>query len=416
MNTTNDETVTPAMTLRRYSVLVCWGMVVTNLGQMVSIGDKPLRFLLKDVLLLSPTAMAAWFSVALLPWTFKPLAALFVDGVPLRGTRHRNYLLLGSLLAGCLWLAMAVVPQDYRSLVITAFCFNVMAVLTSVVVGGLLVEGGQTYGATGRLSSIRMIVANVVLLFVGPLGGFLASRWFGWTAMIGGLLFFTMIPVTLLVLREKPIAKPEVGENPLMGLVHQLKVVFRSRNLWICGGLLFLVHLSPGYSTPLFYYQTKELQFSPQFIGNLMIAGGVMGLVGSLLYPLLCRRYRLRALLYMSISVTVLSSLCYLGYVSHKTAIVIEGIGMLGYTLSNLPLYDLAARATPKGSEALGYAVMLAFWNLSMMVSDVVGSFLYDRFHLAFRDLVWINAATTALILIVIPFLPGYLVDKKEGE
>lgn len=416
MNPTTDDNATLAMTLRRYSVLVCWGMMVTNLGQMVSIGDKPLKFLLKDFLHLSPTAMAAWFSLALLPWTFKPIAALFVDGVPLRGTRHRNYLLLGSFLAGCLWLAMAVVPQDYRSLVITAFCFNVMAVLTSVVVGALLVEGGQAYGATGRLSSIRMIVANVVMLFVGPLGGFLASRWFGWTAIIGGVLFFTMIPVTLLVLREKVIAKPEGGENPLVGLVHQLRVVFRSRNLWICGGLLFLVHLSPGYSTPLFYYQTKELQFSPQFIGNLTIAGGVMGLVGSLLYPLLCQRYRLRALLYMSISVTVLSSLCYLGYVSHKTAIVIEGIGMLGYTLSNLPLYDLAARATPKGSEALGYAVMLAFWNLSLMVSDVVGSYLYDQFNLAFRDLVWINAGTTALILIVIPFLPDYLVDKKEGE
>lgn len=404
------------MTLRRYAALVCWGMLVTNLGQMVSIGEKPLKFLLKDGLNLSPTAMAAWFSMALLPWTFKPLAALFVDGVPFSGTRHRNYLLLGSAMAGCLWLTMAFVPPTYRSLVITAFCFNIMAVLTSVVVGGLLVEGGQTYGATGRLSSIRMIVANVVLLFVGPAGGFLASRWFGWTAIIGGVLFFSMIPVTLLLLREKPLVRSEGGGTALRGIVHQLKVVMSCRNLWICGGLLFLVHLSPGYTTPLFYYQTNELKFSPQFIGNLMVAGGIMGLVGSLIYPFLCRRFRLRTLLFMSISCTALTSLCYLGYVSHKSAIVIEGLGMLGYTLAQLPLYDLAARATPKGSEALGYAVMLAFWNLSMMVSDVLGSYLFDQFQMSFRNLVWINASTTALVLIVVPFLPSYLVDKKEGE
>ena len=406
----------PTMSLRRYSALVCWGMVVTNLGQMVSIGEKPLKFLLKDELHLSPTAMAAWFSLALLPWSFKPLAALFVDGLPFFGSRHRNYLLVGAALAGCLWLAMGIVPHSYRNLVITAFAFNIVAVLTSVVVGGLLVEGGQAYGATGRLSSIRMIVANVVLLIVGPVGGFLASRWFGWTSLIGGVLFFSMIPVTLLLLREKPSAKRESGEHVLKGIGRQLKVVLRCRNLWICGGLLFLVQLSPGYTTPLFYYQTNVLKFTPQFIGNLMVAAGVMGLIGSLIYPFLCRRFPLRRLLFMSISCTVLTSLCYLGYVSRETAIVIEGLGMLGYTLAQLPLYDLAARATPKGSEALGYSMMLAFWNVSLMISDILGSYLYDHFHLPFGNLVWINAATTALVLFVVPFLPGYLVDKKEGE
>lgn len=404
------------MSLRRYSALVCWGMVVTNLGQLVSIGEKPLKFLLKDQLHLSPTAMAAWFSLALLPWSFKPIAALFVDGVPFFGSRHRNYLLLSAALAGCLWLTMGIVPHSYQPLVITAFAFNIMAVVTSVVVGGLLVEGGQTYGATGRLSSIRMTVANVVLLFVGPAGGFLASRWFGWTALIGGVLFFSMIPVTLLLLRERPAAKREAGAHPLKGIAQQLKVVLRSKNLWICGGLLFLVQLSPGYTTPLFYYQTNVLKFTPQFIGNLMVAAGIMGLVGALIYPLLCRKFRLRGLLFMSITCTVLTSLCYLGYVSHESAIVIEGLGMLGYTLAQLPLFDLAARATPKGSEALGYSMMIAFWNISQMISDVTGSYLYDHFHLPFNSLVWINAGTTALVLLVVPFLPGYLVDKKEGE
>jgi predicted MFS family arabinose efflux permease len=102
--------------------------------------------------------------------------------------------------------------------------------------------------------------------------------------------------------------------------------------------------------------------------------------------------------------------------VSHGTAIIIEGLGMLGFTLAQLPLYDLAARATPKGSEALGYAMMLAFWNLSLAASDILGSYLYDHFHLPFKNLVWINAGTSALVLLVIPLLPSYLMDKKEGE
>lgn len=404
------------MTLRRYSILVCWGMVVTNLGQFSSLGELPLKFLIKDVLRASPDEMSAWLGIAILPWSFKPLAALLVNGVPLRGTRHRYYLLLGALLGGCFWMAMGFVPQNYHVLLATGVGLNIMMMLTSTVIGGLLVEGGQAYGATGRLSSIRMIVSNVVLLFVGPLGGWLASKWFGWTAIAGGVLFFTMIPVTLLLLREKPVVEGQYGANPLAGIMHQIKVVFTCRNIWICSGLLFLVHLAPGFGTPLFYYKTNVLGFDKQFIGNLYVVGGVVGLAGALLYPFLCRRFQLRGLLYLSISSTALSALCYLGYVSKTSAIVIEGIGILGYTMAQLPLFDLAARATPKGSEALGYSIMLALGNLSTSLSDYVGSYLFEELKLTFFNMVWINAGTTALILFAVPFLPGYLVDKKEGE
>lgn len=410
------ESSQPKMSLRRYSILVCWGMVVTNLGQFPSLGDLPLKFLLKDVLLVSPTAMAAWFTIAILPWSFKPLAALLVDGVPIRGFRHRYYLLLGAIFGGCLWLAMGLVPKDYQVLLIVGCSLNVMMVLTSTVIGGLLVEGGQAHGATGRLSSIRMIVANVIFLFVGPLGGFLATKWFGWTAFIGAFLYFSMVAVVIWVLREKRIARKQAGDTAMAGVFSQVKVVLGSKNIWICSGLLFLVHLAPGFGTPLFFYKSEVLKFSEQFIGNLTVIGGVMGLVGAMLYPLLCRRFHLRALLYLSISSTVVSTLCYLGYVSKGTAIAIEAIGLLGYTLAQLPLFDLAARATPKGSEALGYAVMLALGNLSTSISDVIGSYLFDHFKLGFKNLVWVNAGTTALVLIVIPFLPSYLVNKKEGE
>jgi hypothetical protein len=405
-----------AMSLRRYAVLVCWGMVVTNLAQFSSLSEYPIKFLLKNFLEVSQTELAAWMGIAILPWSFKPLAALLVNGVPLRGMRHRYYLLLSALFGGCLYLALGFVPKTYHSLLITGCCLNVMLMLTSTVVGGLLVEGGQTYGATGRLSSIRMIVANIILLFVGPLSGYLATKWFGWTAIMGSLLFFSMIPVTLMFLREKPVLAGVGGAKPWEGIVHQLRVVMVCRNIWICGGLLFLVHLAPGFGTPLLYRQTDVLGFTPQFIGNLKILGGVMGLVAALIYPLLCRKYRLRSLLYMSISSTALCALFYLGYVGWKSALVIEAVGILGYTLAQIPLFDLAARATPKGSEALGYSMVIALGNLSTSFSDVIGSYLIDAWKFAFTHLVWVNAGTTALILLVIPFLPGFLVDKREGE
>ena len=84
-------------------------------------------------------------------------------------------------------------------------------------------------------------------------------------------------------------------------------------------------------------------------------------------------------------------------------------------TLAVLPVYDLAARGTPKGSEALGYSVMMSVWNLTNSLSDWTGSFLFTRFGLTFAHLVWLNAGTTALVLLVVPFLPPTLLEQKDA-
>ena len=407
----------PAMSLQRYMALVGWGLLVTTLGQMVSIGELPVRFLLMDKLHVEPTAMALFMQLAALPWSFKPIAGLLSDSLPLFGSRRRNYLVLSVGLAGLLWLAMGVVPRTYAILLATAVAFNIMAALASTVTGGLLVQGAQEHNATGRLSSLRLIVINISYIVAGPIGGFLAAKAFGWTALTAGLLFISMVPLTLLLLREPPTAQPIVlATSPLKAGWEQLKTIFRCRTLWIVGGLFFLVQVAPGLYTPLRYYQKNTLKFDSQFMGNLGIIYGGMGLLASFVYPLVCRRLRLRPLLYMAISCTVLSNLAYLGYVSRTTAFVVEGAAGLGLTLAQLPLFDLAARATPRGSEALGYSLMIACWNWGLFFSDILGSWLFERFGQTFRNLVWVNAGTTALVLLVIPFLPGRLVDKKEGE
>ena len=409
----------PTMTLRRYMTLAGWGLLVTTLGQMVSLGDKPIRFLLKDQLGLSATQMALWMWLAILPWSLKPLAGLLSDAVPLFGSRRKNYLVLSSLLAGLLWFAMGLVPRTFYPLLVAAFGFNVMAVLASVVTGGILVEGAQTHGATGRLSSLRLVVINATYIIAGPVSGFLAGRWFGWTSITCGILFLSLAPVAWFLLREPQLVGHfEKPGDALRALGRQMTALLprNCMTLWIVGGLLFLIQVAPGLYTPLFYYQTNTLSFSPQFIGNLSMIYGGMGLLGSFLYPFVCRRFRLRVLLALAIVCTVASNLTYLGYLSRNSAMIIEGLAGLGLTLAQLPLFDLAARATPKGSEALAYSLIIACWNWGLSLSDVLGSWLFDKFALTFMNLVWINAVTTALVLVVVPFLPGRLVDGKEGD
>jgi predicted MFS family arabinose efflux permease len=244
-------------------------------------------------------------------------------------------------------------------------------------------------------------------------------------------MFLSLVPATIFLLREPRIDHwTKTGVHPLRNTVDQVRRIFQNKDIWICSGLLFLVQISPGLGTPLLYYQTDQLKFDSEFIGMLAMAYGITGLLGSFIYPFLCNRFRLRTLLLMAILCTIASSMTYLGYMSKSSALIIESAAGLGFTLAQLPLFDLAARSATRGSEALAYSLMIALWNLSLSFSDVLGAWLFEGGGftiplvnlavqlppLTFKDLVWVNAGTTALVLLAIPYLPGRLVDQKEGE
>ena len=190
----------------------------------------------------------------------------------------------------------------------------------------------------------------------------------------------------------------------------------------MASGLLFFVQSAPGFQTPIYVYQKKGLGFSEQFIALIALVQAVGGALGGMFYGCFCRRWSLRTLLYPAIGLRAASSLLYLGYEGKKSALALEGACYFLYYLAQLPLSDLAARATPKGPEALGYSIIISAWNWGLFPSDIVGSALFDRaapatgWALAFKHLVWINAVTTAIVLIAVPFLPRKLVDVREGE
>ena len=197
----------------------------------------------------------------------------------------------------------------------------------------------------------------------------------------------------------------------------QLRAIRGSRTLWSAAGLLFLVYLAPGFQTPLLYHQQDVLRFSPAFMGRLQLIGGGGALLGAAVYAWLCRRVPLRTSLVSGIALNTGSTLFYLGYDSPAAAIAITLAAAVLGAIALLPIYDLAARATPGGSESFGYALLLSVQSLAMFgVSDVVGSTLYDRFHVGFKSLVWINAASTAAVLLFVPFLPRALLSPREAR
>lgn len=399
--------------LTRWMVLIAAGAFAFTMAQPSSVLRLPFQHLLKTDLHVSRAAMASFFALGSIAWYFKPLAGILSDSVPLFGSRRRYYLILGSAAAGALYLLLGVLPHKYTALLIATVAINAMLVLISAVIGGIMVEAGQRDGATGRLTSVFYFVQNGCILIGGPLGGYLAARAFGFTAAAGALTSLSVIPFAWWFLREPSTSRRATAAWTTAKA--EFRTLFSSGPLWSAAGLLFLFYVIPGFNTPLYYFQTDTLKLSQQFIGNLIFLAGAFGLVGALLYSSLCRRLTLRWLLAVSILASALGALSYLFYHSGRAAAVIESENGFLSTLAVLALIDLALRATPPGSEGLGFALMMSVQNGATALSDIAGSWAIDHHYVTFFNLVWLNAATTALVLVAIPFLPRLLLDRTDG-
>jgi predicted MFS family arabinose efflux permease len=396
--------------------VIATGLFVTGLGWPGIIGLLPLQLLLKNQLHLAPSQVASFWALTTLGWYVKPIVALVVDAYPLGGRRRRGYLVAGTGAAGVLWLGFAFVPRSLGALQALTLALNLALVLVSAAVGGLLVETGQRLGATGRLSSLREAIVGIIAVAGGPIAGWLGTRDVGWTGVAGAAVLFAYLLVVVRCNREPRGPRASLDRAVVVAARAQLGTLVRSRAIWMTAGLLFLVNLAPGLQTPLFFHQQDVLHFGSQLIGNLQALGGAGALAGAAAYAVLCRRVSLRTSMIAGILLNTASTLFYLAYDSTAAAVAITSSAAVMGTLATLPLFDLAARATPRGSETLGYALLLTVYTLSLNLSNVIGSHLYERFHMGFKELVWVNAGSTAAVLLFVPFLPRALLARAEGR
>jgi len=311
------------LTLRQYYVMVGLGAFVTTIAQPGVIGRLPLQLLLKQELHFTAQTLAAFMLIATFAWNVKPVAGILSDAFPLFGTRRRHYMLLGSGLAALCWFLTGVVPRSYWPLLLATFGANTFMVIASTVMGGLMVEAGQKYGISGRITSLRQALQSIVSVGNGVLGGYLAATAFGWTVGIATGLLVVLAVVTLFTLTERPI--PSRRHEVLRDAGRQMATLLRSWPLWAAGIFLALVYISPGFQTPLLYLQTDTLKFSLPFIGLMETIEGLTGLGGALVYAALCRRYNLRRLLVTAIAANAVFTLAYLAY-SGRSAPVIHGL------------------------------------------------------------------------------------------
>ncbi len=75
---------------------------------------------------------------------------------------------------------------------------------------------------------------------------------------------------------------------------------------------------------------------------------------------------------------------------------------------------DLAARATPHGSEGLGFALMMSVRNAALALADMLGAWLIEHQWMSFSGVVVLDAGVIAVVLLAVPALPAALLDRRD--
>lgn len=397
-----------------YSFLVVFlGITAVTLSQQNAISLVPLKNLLKNELHETKSATAAFFFWLGIAWYFKPFFGIFTDAFPFFGTRRKSYILTGSLLSVASFVGLIFTPHQYTPLLAMCIAVNVFMVITSTAVGGYMTERAQALQASGSFASIFQVAYQMAGVVGGPLGGLLATVAFGWTNLTSAVIMLLPIPAALFFLKERRV---QVNSQLLLrDAGGQLTKIFKAKTMWAAAGFSFLFYFAPGIQTALFYRQQDVLHMSTAQQGlMLFLNGGFAVAVAAVYGTYASKRWSLRRLLFWCILAGAIAQMAYSFYNSMTEAYVIESLWGLGWASADMALTDLYMRATPKGSEALGFSLMVSVRNLSLFGADWLGAKAMETYHIQFSTMAIANGVVSLIALPFIFYLPAVLVDRRD--
>ncbi len=384
---------------RRLSVIFA---VVYFAQGMWYLPNLSITFLLKDTFGLSAAQTAAFFSITVIPWLIKPAYGLLSDFVPLFGTKRKSYFLLTSGLAAAMGFILSMLgTHTYWKVAIYFSLMGLGLAFTDVLIDATMVENGQRLGLTGPFQAVQWAAISVASMLVGVGGGWLAQH----ESLSFTFMLATFFPLISFVtgfwcIRE---VRAEAGERHFRETWLAIRGAIGSRDLWIVAGFIFFYNFSPSFGPALVYYSTDVLHFSKMFLGSLDSLAYLSGVGGAALYFAYSKSFPFRRLIHFAIAAGVVSTLAYLSYAGHASAVALSlGFGGVGMFIQ-LTFLDLAAKACPKQAEATFFALMMSVYNGGVQLSQIAGGWLYDQ--VGFTSLVLISAAFTAAAWLLLPFL-----------
>ncbi|MBI3335948.1 folate/biopterin family MFS transporter [Candidatus Peregrinibacteria bacterium] len=390
----------------------------------VSLAGVATTFYFKEDLGLTIPQTSILGSIALIPWSIKPLYGFFSDRTPVFGLRRKPYLIFAGLLGSAGYFSMATWVQNFWGAFGAVFISGMGFALADVIVDGIVAERSPTQRKAGQLQSICRAALLTGALIVAYLSGILVE-------LIGARnVFFITGTLPLLTCIMALLIK----ETPGLLSTFSLRETWQSIRSALSPGLLwaalflFVWRSTPSSGGAFSYFLIDELHFEPEFFGRLSVISHVMGIVGVLVFRKFLLSVPLRVLFFWIMIASVILSLPTLGLIygwynvlgvspklfAMADTLISAPLSEIGF----LPLMVLIARICPKGVEATMFALLASLANIGLAISDLGGGLLSVAFdihqasegvaanYIHLDKVMWIAILSSLLPLPLLQFLP----------
>ena len=395
-------------------------------------------YYMKDKLQLTPADMANIGGITTLPWVIKPLYGFLSDGFPLFGYRRRSYLLAAGIIGSLSWLALgADMAQDTVSMVLLTVLGSASVAVSDVVIDSVVVEKsreGQAEG--GDLQSLCWGSAAIGGIMSAYFSGSLLSTMSPQNVFTITALFPLLISASAVAIKE---IKVEREKDTTASATDQLAVVQRQLgdlintlkqpSIYLPILFIFGYSATPDPGAAMFYFNTNELGFSPEFLGEVRLVSSFTALLGVLLYRTTLKEWRIKDVILWS---TILSTPLGLSQVLLTTHLnrelgipdklfvlgdsaVLAALGQVAF----MPTLVLAAKLCPPGAEGTVFASLMSIYNFSGTVSSELGSLLTSALGVVdgnYDNLTMLVTICALSGLLTLPFIDLLDVVDNEGD
>ncbi|HEY1751523.1 MAG TPA: MFS transporter [Caulobacteraceae bacterium] len=407
----------------RNRILIYLGVLVFLVGfgaPNVGLVDIPISFFLKNRLHLKAHEVATFRLISGLPLYFGFLWGFVRDIWNPFGRRDRGYMMLFGAIGAIFYLFAASVPPTQATLLIAVIVLTSAFLFVQSAQTGLGATIARQHVMTGQMSTVMNVVTSIAVLIPFSLGGYLSTQLEGDKADTAAHAIFLVGAVAMAAIAIFAIWRPRVvydnvhaeqkAFHPLQDAVRLFKhwPVYPALAIWL------LWNFAPGSATPLQYYLQDTLHGSDAAYGNWNAIFGGCFIPTYLLYGALCRRVKLRTLLFWGTVVAVPQMTPLLLAKTVPMALVMAApIGLMG-GVATAAYLDLLIRSCPRGLEGTIIMASNALYFFVSRVGDILGTSLYDHFH-TFTVCVIAITVVYALILPTLLLVPKRLTATPDG-
>lgn len=241
-----------------------------------------------------------------------PIMGGIVENTRSRFGRFKPWMFIGALLTGLVVIAVFSVPVDgwgfIGFLAVMYFLFSITFTMNDISYWGMLPSLTSNERERDKLTSFAQIAATaggavagfiipVLAIGANPLGGS-APKAFMIIAVVSALLMFGFQLFTVFGVKEAPMVL--TAKKKTMGLKDMFRVIFKNDQLMWCALIALLYQtgtgvVGGGLSMSYIYFEFGYNGTLTMIFGAL---GGILGVVFTIIYPLLSKKFGRDKLLY----------------------------------------------------------------------------------------------------------------------